>query len=79
MQLVRTEHAHEAKLIFLVSGHTMEAKVLVQLIWLKNKGGRVLGGGRIFEKLRYVSVTRQVESSPGLQNYSLPGYNMGFT
>ena len=55
MQLVRTEyaHAHEAKLIFLVSGRTMEAKVLVQLIWLKNKGGRILGGGRIFEKLRY--------------------------
>ena len=52
MQLVGTEHAHEAKLIFLVSGRTMEAKVLVQLIWLKNKGGRILGGGRIFEKLR---------------------------
>ena len=55
MQLVRTEHAHahEAKLIFLVSGRTMEAKVLVQLIWLKNKGVRILGGGRIFEKLWY--------------------------
>ena len=55
MQLVRTEHAHEAKLIFLVSGCTMEAKVLVQLI--KNKAGSIkfLGGGRIFEKLLYMS------------------------
>ena len=56
MQLVRTDlkHAHEVKLIFLVSGRTKEAKVLVKLIWLNNKGGRILDGEHIFEKLRYM-------------------------
>ena len=32
---------------FHASGHKLEVNILVQLLWLKSKGGRIFGGGRI--------------------------------